>query len=279
MGKTRLAAEIAGEAHREDAAVFYAAGTGPPEAALAAIARTREPRRPALVVVDDADRAPAEVRAALRDLAPALHRLPVLVLATGQETAALARLEPDEALVLEPLDAAGVGAIAAFYAPAGAEAVPVETLLATSRGDRTRVFTRPPPSGRDARPHAASTRRPAARRPAAARRARSRRSSPAASSSCSRLASAPAWSAPTATSPSRRRSARTRAWRRSTPPTPSTSSGASGSSPSWSRASSAHRCSRSSDRRAAASRRSCGPGCCPPSRAASCPAATAGRRR
>ena len=134
MGKTRLAAEIAGEAHREDAAVFYAAGTGPPEAALAAIARTREPRRPVLVVVDDADRAPAVVRSALRDLAPALHRLPVLVLATGQETAALARLEPDEALVLEPLDAASVGAIAAFYAPAGAEAVPVETLLATSRG-------------------------------------------------------------------------------------------------------------------------------------------------
>ena len=121
MGKTRLAAEIAGEAHREDAAVFYAAGTGPPEAALAAIARTREPRRPALVVVDDADRAPAVVRAALRDLAPALHRLPVLVLATGQETAALARLEPDEALVLEPLDAGSVRAIAACYAPVGAE--------------------------------------------------------------------------------------------------------------------------------------------------------------
>src|SRR5215218_9227735 len=134
MGKTRLAAEIAGEAHLQDAAVFYAAGTGPPEAALAAIARAREPRRPAVVVVDDADRAPAVVRAALRELAPALHRLPVLVLATGQETAALARLEPDEALVLEPLDAASVGAIAAFYAPAGAEAVPVETLLATSRG-------------------------------------------------------------------------------------------------------------------------------------------------
>jgi WD40 repeat protein/DNA-binding SARP family transcriptional activator len=134
MGKTRLAAEIAGEAHREDATVFYAAGTGPPEAALAVIARAREPRRPVLVVVDDADRAPAVVRAAVRELAPTLHRLPVLVLATGQETAALARLEPDEALVLEPLDAASVGAIAAFYAPAGAAAVPVETLLATSRG-------------------------------------------------------------------------------------------------------------------------------------------------
>jgi DNA-binding SARP family transcriptional activator len=83
MGKTRLAAQIAGEAHRDDATVFYAAGTGPPEGALAAIARAREPRRPAVVVVDDADRAPAVVRSALRDLASALDRLPVLVLATG----------------------------------------------------------------------------------------------------------------------------------------------------------------------------------------------------
>jgi WD40 repeat protein/DNA-binding SARP family transcriptional activator len=139
MGKTRLAAEIAGEAHREDAMVFYAAGTGPPEGALAVIARAREPRRPVLVVVDDADRAPTVVRAALRELAPALHRVPVLVLATGQETAALARLESDEALVLEPLGADSVRAIAACYAPAGAEAVPVELLLATSRGIARKV--------------------------------------------------------------------------------------------------------------------------------------------
>ena len=114
MGKTRLAAEIAGDAHREGAAVLYAAGTGPPEAALAAIARAREARRPALVVLDDADRAPAEVRAALRALGPALGRLPALVLATGQEAAALARLEPQESLVLEPLDAESVRAIAAL---------------------------------------------------------------------------------------------------------------------------------------------------------------------
>ena len=90
-------------------------------------------------MLDDADRAPAEVRAALRDLAPALGRLPVLVLATGQEAAALARLEPDEALVLEPLDADASRAIAALYAPAGADAVPVEALLATSRGVARRV--------------------------------------------------------------------------------------------------------------------------------------------
>ena len=60
MGKTRLAAEIAGEAHGEGATVLYAAGAAAPEAALAAIARARRaPRRPTLLVVDDADRAGA----------------------------------------------------------------------------------------------------------------------------------------------------------------------------------------------------------------------------
>ena len=137
MGKTRLAAEIAGEAHREGASVLYAAGTGPPEAALAAIARTRETRRPALLVIDDADRAPADVRIALRDLDLAV--VPALVLATGQEAPALSRLEPRESIVLEPLSPDDVGEIAGFYAPAGAAAVPVETLLATSRGVPRRV--------------------------------------------------------------------------------------------------------------------------------------------
>ncbi len=134
MGKTRIAAEIAGEAHREGAAVLYASGTGPPEAALAAIARARESRRPALLVLDDADRAAAEVRAALGEVAP--H---TLVLATGQEAAALARLDPRESLVLEPLAADGVRAIAGFYAPSGGRDVPVDTLLATSRGVPRRV--------------------------------------------------------------------------------------------------------------------------------------------
>src|SRR5215210_2462300 len=140
MGKTRLAAEIASDVHREGAAVLYAAGTGPPEAVLAAIARVREARRPALVVLDNVDRAPADVRAVLRALGPALGRLPALVLATGQEAAALDRLEPQASLVLEPLDAESVRAIAAFYAPAGGgDLVPVETLLATSRGVARRV--------------------------------------------------------------------------------------------------------------------------------------------
>ena len=139
-GKTRLAAELAGEAHRDGATVVYVAGTGAPEAALAALARTLGSRRPLLVVVDDADRAQTEVRAALRKLAPALGDAPVLVLATGLQAAALARLEPAETVAVEPLDAGGVRAISAFYAPAGEDgAIPVDELLAASGGVARRV--------------------------------------------------------------------------------------------------------------------------------------------
>jgi WD40 repeat protein/DNA-binding SARP family transcriptional activator len=138
MGKTRLAAELAAGVHREDAPVVYATGMGAPETALAAITRARDERRPTLFVLDDADRAPVEVRAALRELAPALSRLPVLVLATGLLAAALARLEPRDTIVLEPLGADAVEAIASRYAPADGE-VPVDALLATSDGVARRV--------------------------------------------------------------------------------------------------------------------------------------------
>ncbi len=131
MGKTRVAAEIAGEVHREGGVVLYAAGTGPAESVLAAIARTRGGT--ALLVVDDADRAPVVVRSALRDLTA-----PGLVLATGQEAAALARLEPQESIVLEPLGVEAVRAIANFYAPPGGD-VPIDTMFEASRGVPRRI--------------------------------------------------------------------------------------------------------------------------------------------
>jgi WD40 repeat protein/DNA-binding SARP family transcriptional activator len=140
MGKTRLAAALAGDAHREDAAVLYATGTGAPEVALAAIARVRDARRPTLLVLDDADRSPAEVHDAVRELARALAAVPALVVATGQEAAALAHLRPRDSVTLEPLGAEAVRLIASLYAPAGRDvAPPVETLLATSRGVARRV--------------------------------------------------------------------------------------------------------------------------------------------
>ena len=138
MGKTRLAAELAAEAHGQEAPVLYAAGMGAPEAGLAAIARARDAQRPTLLVLDDADRAPVEVRAALRDLAQGLGDLPVLVLAVGLQAAALARLQPSDSILLEPLGPDAVQGIAGFYAPAGA-AVPVESLLAASGGVARRV--------------------------------------------------------------------------------------------------------------------------------------------
>src|SRR5215207_1973546 len=108
MGKTRIAAEIAADAHREGAAVLYAAGTRAPEAALAAIARARVSTRLTLLVLDDADRAPADVHAAVRELGRVVGELRLLVVATGQEPAALARLEPHDSVTLEPLDADAV---------------------------------------------------------------------------------------------------------------------------------------------------------------------------
>ena len=134
MGKTRLAAELAGLAQRASGTVLYASGVDRSEVALAAIARACAAHAPTLLVLDDADRAPAEVRHALQASPPAR----ALVLATGQEAAVLGRLAPSTSLVLEPLDARGVEAIAALYAPAETE-IPVETLLAASGGVARRV--------------------------------------------------------------------------------------------------------------------------------------------
>ena len=250
MGKTRLAAELASEAQREGAAVRLRGGTGPPEAAPKAIARARGTRRPALIVIDNADRVPTDVRAALRALAPALGRLPVLVLATGQEAAALAQARAAGRDRPRAARRRGRpchrGLLRARRRRAGARRDACWKPAAACRAASTRSHA----SGLATRPRAASTPRPDARQPGAPRRARSRPSWPEPSPTCSRCASAPA----TGRRSARRRSARTRAWRRSAPRTPSTSSGASSSSPSSSHGSSARRCSRSSGRRAAASR-------------------------
>jgi WD40 repeat protein len=140
IGKTRLAAELAGEAHREGAAVLYVAGTGAPAAAFAAIASACEPGRPTLVVVDDADRANCDVRAALSRLTAHLGAVTSLVVTTGRDAEALARLRPNASLALSPLDVAAVRQIALLHAPAGAAAaVPVDTLLETSGGVARRV--------------------------------------------------------------------------------------------------------------------------------------------
>jgi energy-coupling factor transporter ATP-binding protein EcfA2 len=140
MGKTRLAAELAGDVHRERAAVLMASGLTGPGPALAVIAAAQEASRPTLLVLDDADRAGPEVEAALRRLAGTVGALPVLVLAAGRDPAALERLQAGDARVLEALGAPAVRQIALLHAPAGAaDEVPVDTLLETSGGVPRRV--------------------------------------------------------------------------------------------------------------------------------------------
>ena len=279
MGKTRLAAEIAGEAHREGAAVLYAAGTGRPRRRWRRSRRAREPRRPALVVVDDADRAPAEVRAALRELAPALGRLPVLVLATGQEAAALARLEPDDALVLEPLDARGRPGDRRLLRP-GRRATRCPSRRCWPRAAASRAAsTRRRASGRGARRRAASTRR-AGR--AAAGRSEARALEAELAGSVVELQSARERAGL-----SRRRRRRRRAG--GLPVQGPGDVRRRGRRVLLRARAARRRAGRAPRRRAAARGRRpvgqrqvvgrSGPGCCPRSRAASCPAATAGRRR
>ena len=93
IGKTRLAAALAAEVHRDRGAVLYASGAGAPDAALAALARAGAALRPTLLVLDDVDRAGEAVLAALDELAGRLAGLPVLVLAAAEEAQTPGRLD------------------------------------------------------------------------------------------------------------------------------------------------------------------------------------------
>ena len=140
IGKTRLAAELGGEVHRDGGAVLYASGAGAPETALAALASARVARRPTLLVLDDVDRAGEEVSTALGELVGALAALPVLVVATAEDPGLAAGLRADATLALAPLDADGVRAIARLYAGEREDAdVPVERLAEASGGVPQRV--------------------------------------------------------------------------------------------------------------------------------------------
>jgi DNA-binding SARP family transcriptional activator/RecA/RadA recombinase len=133
-GKTRLAAELAGEVHRDRGIVLHASGAGDSRAAGAAMSRAARAQRPTLLVVDDADRAGAAAAAALDELLQGLDGLPVLVLATAQAAdIALAR-RADATIALGALDADDVASIARLYAdPVDAE-VPIAAMMEASGG-------------------------------------------------------------------------------------------------------------------------------------------------
>jgi DNA-binding SARP family transcriptional activator/WD40 repeat protein len=140
MGKTRLAAELAGEVRRDRGEVLYLSGAGGPEAPRAALTRARGARRPTLLVFDDVDRAGEAQLSALGELVGEQAGLPVLVLATTEDPALEARLQADATLELAPLDSDGVRAVAQLYAVRRDDVeVPVEHLAEASRGVPQRV--------------------------------------------------------------------------------------------------------------------------------------------
>jgi WD40 repeat protein/DNA-binding SARP family transcriptional activator len=127
IGKSRLAAEFAAEAHRRGATVLYADGAGPPAATLGVLARARGAPGPTVVVVDDAEHAPPEVREALDGFGASVSGVPVLALVLDAGGG-----RDGEGLVLSPLDPGAVQAIVTRYAPDGEP--PSEWLLGASRG-------------------------------------------------------------------------------------------------------------------------------------------------
>jgi WD40 repeat protein/DNA-binding SARP family transcriptional activator len=129
IGRSRLAAELAREAHRAGAVVAYCSGRDPPAAVRAVLDPLGTAERATLLVADDLDDAGAEL---VGELAPAVVDRPVLIVAIGDDTPTA-----HETLALPPLDAAAVRAIAARYAPD--REVPVDRLLDVSDGVPSRV--------------------------------------------------------------------------------------------------------------------------------------------
>jgi WD40 repeat protein/DNA-binding SARP family transcriptional activator len=138
IGKSRLAAELAGEVHRGGATVMYATGRRGLDV-VAALRSLAEATRPLLLVVDDADTDDGAIDA-IRELAPKLAAAPVLALVTARAREAGARLGARSSLTLVPLDADGVRRIALFYAPNHpVDDIRVKELARASRGVPGRV--------------------------------------------------------------------------------------------------------------------------------------------
>jgi DNA-binding SARP family transcriptional activator len=135
-GKTRLAAELAGDAHRRGDAVLHVTGRGSSKPAIDVLRGLPNVARRTLLVVDDADAGGApDVLEALAACTRALASAKLLVVVCCEDPFALARLRVDGVLALEPLDAEGVRSIGRHYASAKAPAeVPAEWLLEASGG-------------------------------------------------------------------------------------------------------------------------------------------------
>ena len=242
MGKTRLAAELAGEVHRDRGArALRLRRRRSAQPALAAIGARARARRPTLLVVDDVDRAGEEVRRGAARAGRGPRGAAGARARHAQAGDALVRRAPTRPIVLGAARRRRRAPPSrALYADPREDAeVPVDRPAA---GERRRAAPGPPGGGRVGA-RAERVRRvggAAGRTAARARRAaRGRgRAGGRASSSCRRRASAPSGPRRTASS-----SARSRGSPPSTSTTPRSSSGASGSWPRWWRAWPARRCS------------------------------------
>ena len=130
IGKTRLVAELAVEVLQEHGAVLY----GSAQASHEALAAARSAEGPTLLILDDVTDAAGELDLAGATLA-GLEGRAALVVATAEHVAPAASLRPAGTLILKPLDADGVRALAHLYAGETEDVdVPVERLLAASGG-------------------------------------------------------------------------------------------------------------------------------------------------
>jgi WD40 repeat protein/DNA-binding SARP family transcriptional activator len=135
MGKTRLAAEVAVEAHRGGATIAYVSGGSPPAYVLRALGRVRGATQATLLVIDDVDEAGADVVTVTATLADVLANVPALVIATGTAREQLALMRPTSELTLEPLALETIRAIATAYVPDNAvDEATAEALLGASGG-------------------------------------------------------------------------------------------------------------------------------------------------
>ena len=140
IGKSRIAAELAGHALATGAIVRYATAKDPPDVVRGVLEQVPDSTNPTLLVIDHVDEAPPDMRADLEEVALAAAAAPVLVLVLGDEGGSGADLAPAASLVLGPLDQAAVHAIALRYAPGHASAdVPAQRLLQASQGIPSRV--------------------------------------------------------------------------------------------------------------------------------------------
>jgi WD40 repeat protein len=144
IGKTRLAADLAGAVHAEGGRIMYASASGSESLLMETLEAARTAEAPTLVVLDDLDAVGPAPLSALGDLARDVPRGPMMLVAIYRDEAGGNRLEGVLGQAdghqagprhLHPLDVDAIREIATAYA--GAEMsrhVPAEAILQMTGG-------------------------------------------------------------------------------------------------------------------------------------------------